>query len=85
MEDYKNMETNNKNITINLREEEALVFFEWLHNFNDGENSNLFQDQSEERVLWDIEAILEKNMSQILGENYLELLSNARKKIRDQE
>ena len=56
------MQTNNKNgnIAIIFNEEEALVLLEWLHNFNQEEHSTLFQDQAEKRILFDIEAELEK-------------------------
>jgi len=75
----------NKNITITFSEEEALVLLEWLHNFNEEEDPTLFQDQAEQRVLWDMEAVLEKVASVTFDSNYQEILSKAREKIRDEE
>lgn len=75
----------NKNIAISLSEDEALVFLEWLHNFNEEKHSTLFQDQAEQRVLWDMEADLEKVISVTFGNNYQEILSKARQRIRDEE
>lgn len=75
----------NKNIAITFSEEEALVLLEWLHNFNEEERPNLFQDQAEQRVLWDMEAELEKVVSVTFDSNYQEVLSKARQKIRDEE
>lgn len=75
----------NKNIAISLSEDEALVFLEWLHNFNEKEHPTLFQDQAEQRVLWDIEAALEKVISVTFAKNYQEILSKARQRIRDEE
>jgi len=75
----------NKNIAIIISEEEALVLLEWLHNFNEEEHPTLFQDQAEQRVLWDMEAELEKVVSVTFDINYQEILSKARQKIRDEE
>lgn len=81
------MKANNekKNIAITLSEYEALVFLEWLHNFNEEEHLTLFQDQAEQRVLWDMEAELEKVVSITFDGNYQEILSKARQRIRDEE
>ncbi|MBW3518754.1 hypothetical protein [Flavobacterium sp. NKUCC04_CG] len=81
------MKANNekKNIAITLSEYEALVFLEWLHNFNEEEHPTLFQDQAEQRVLWDMEAELEKVVSITFDGNYQEILSKARQRIRDEE
>ncbi len=84
--DY-NMRANNenKNITIIFSEEEALVLLDWLHNFNEEEHPTLFQDQAEQRILWDIEVVLEKVFSVTFDSNYQDILSKARRKIRDEE
>jgi len=75
----------NRNIVITFSEEEALVLLEWLHNFNKEDVPNLFQDQAEERILFDLEAELEKVVSIIFDSDYQEILSKARQKIRDEE
>lgn len=75
----------NKNIAITFSEEEALVLLEWLHNFNEEEHPTLFQDQAEERILFDLEAELERVVSATFDNNYQEILSKARQKIRDEE
>lgn len=72
-------------ILLQLSNEEGLVLLNWLFRFNENDNTIFFEDQAEERVLWDIEAVLEKNMLEIFGSNYTELLSKARAKIRDKE
>jgi hypothetical protein len=79
------MKANNekKNISIKLSEDEAVVLFEWLHNFNEEERHTLFQDQSEERILFDLEAELEKVVSGIFAGNYKDILLKARERIRD--
>jgi hypothetical protein len=84
--DY-NMRANNenKNITITFNEEEALVLLDWLSNFNEEERPTLFQDQAEQRILWDIEAVLEKVLSVAFDSNYQDVLSKARQQVRDKE
>lgn len=70
-------------VLIELTKEEIIVFFEWLSNFNEMENSNCFIDQAEERVLWDIEASIEKVLDETIQNNYEDILKKARKKLRD--
>jgi hypothetical protein len=70
-------------IVIELSKEEAIVLLEWLSWFNGKENSTSFQDQSEERVLWDLEVSLEKVVSKTFDANYAKILSKARDKVRD--
>lgn len=81
------MEANNKNrnIAITLSEDEALVLLEWLHNFNEEERPTLFQDQSEERILFDLETELEKVISGTFADDYKNILLKARERIRDKE
>lgn len=81
------MKANNENrdISITLSEDEAFVLFEWLHNFNEQERPTMFQDQSEERILFDLEAELEKVISETFADDYKNILSKARERIRDKE
>jgi hypothetical protein len=80
MEGYDAMADNR--IQLELSRDEALVFFEWLSRFNKVENST-FEDQAEQRVLWDIEAKLESILVEPLDANYDELLAKARAHVRD--
>lgn len=70
-------------VLIEFAREEAVVLFDWLSRFNKGEKPDSFQDQAEERVLWDMEASLEQVISEIFSSNYAEIVSKARKKVRD--
>lgn len=70
-------------VLLELTKEEAVVLLDWLSRFNQGERLDLFQDQAEERVLWDMEASLEQVISETFNDNYTELLSKAREKVRD--
>jgi len=75
----------NNKIILELGNDEALVLLHWLFQFNKNDDATFFEDQAEERVLWDIEAVLEQTMHEILSNNYTELLSKAREKIRDEK
>ena len=72
-------------VNLILSEEEALVLLEWLFRVQPGENENLIEHQAEQRVLWDLEALLEKQVSQTFSEDYQELLSKARLAILDSQ
>ena len=69
---------------IELTREEALVFFEWISRFNKREDAD-FEDQAEQRVLWDIEATLESTLDDLFSPDYAALLAAARAKVRDSE
>ncbi len=70
-------------IQINLSEDEALVLFELLSRFSDEEILKI-EDQSEDRVLWNILCELEKILDAPFSEKYAELLEKARKNIQDE-
>ena len=69
-------------ITIELSNTEALVLFEFLHRFDD-EDNYVFADQAEERVLWNVECLLEKQLVEIFSPDYERLLAEAREQVRD--
>ena len=50
-------------VNITLTGHEALVLFDFLARFNQQERFP-FQDQSEQRVLWDLEADLEEQLAE---------------------
>ena len=66
---------------LRLTGDEALVLFEWLTNFNASEGG--FADQAEQRVLWDLEASLERHLVSPLRDDYSALLAAARERVRD--
>lgn len=75
----------NKEVSLKLSNDEALVLLEWLSSLNEKEDFSLFQDQAEQRVLFDLEAQLEKIISGTFEENYADILSKARQRVRDKE
>lgn len=81
MESYKTKD----NIQLNLSNDEALVLLHWLFRFNEIEHPDLFEDQAEQRVLYDLEAVLEDVVDDIVDTDYNDYLVKARKKIRDED
>ena len=75
----------NENLHIQLTKSEALVLFDLLTRLNQKHLSDIFEDQAEQRVLWDLEATLEKQLAAPLQTNYLDILNKAREDIRDKE
>lgn len=69
-------------VRVGFSDDEALVLFEWLSRQNEPANLG-FQDQAEERVLWDLLAQLEKALVAPLLPDYRERLANARAAVRD--
>ena len=71
-------------VTIELTKDEALVLFDFLGRFNQADNKNIFEDQAEQRTLWNIEALLEKTLVEPFMPNYADLVKQSRDKIRDE-
>ncbi len=73
-----------ENINIILTKDEALVLFEFLARFNSSvANDHLFEDQSEQKMLWLIEGQLEKVLVEPFTPNYRDIVKEARNRIRD--
>ena len=73
-----------ENVRIELSGDQAIVLFEWLSRFNKQKRQN-FEDQAEQRVLWDIEGQLERHLVAPFKHEYAALLEKARARVRDQE
>ncbi|WP_421764860.1 hypothetical protein [Ekhidna sp.] len=70
-------------MNIELSNEEALVLFELLSRISNADTKLDFVDQAEQRVLWNLEAELEKQLTVPLLTNYKEQLEAARNELRD--
>lgn len=73
-----------RKVLLELSKDEALVLFEWLHRFNEAEDKR-FEDQAEQRVLWNLEAMLESALVEPFDAKYDELLTAARARVRDDD
>ena len=69
-------------IAVELTRNEALVLFEFLRRCDD-ENEYSFVDQAEQRVLWDVECVLQKQLVEIFSPEFGILLNAAREQVRD--
>jgi hypothetical protein len=69
-------------IALSLTADEALVLFEWITQFNKREDVS-FVDQAEQRVLWDLESMLEAALAEPFRDDYDTLLAAARARVRD--
>ena len=76
------MNENSDQVRISVTGNEALVLFELLSRFAQTEELRI-EDQAEERVLWDLLCLLEKQLAQPLSEDYGVLLERARSDVRD--
>lgn len=69
-------------VVLRLTRDEALVLFDWIVRFNTREGES-FSDPAEQRVLWDIEALLESTLVEPFDPQYVRLLAQARERVRD--
>jgi hypothetical protein len=70
-------------VTLELSGDEALVLFEWLSNRVTEDSFEDFDDQAEQRALWDLQAELERHMVAPFRDDYDLVLSEARRRVRD--
>lgn len=70
-------------MNIELSNDEAIVLFEFLSRTSNSETNLDFVDQAEQRVLWNLEAELERQLSEPLSADFQELLEAARNKLRN--
>ena len=71
---------NGDRIDLPLTKAEALVLFEWLSNL-DASTSAPPEGSPEQKVLWQVEALLERVLPEPLDPKYLELLEQARRTV----
>jgi hypothetical protein len=69
-------------IDLRLTKEEAIVLFEMLSRFSENDSLEI-EDQSEQRVLWNLCASLEAVLVEPFDKNYASILENARAMLRD--
>lgn len=75
----------NNEICLQLNNYEALILFDWLSRFNKAESSLPIQNQAEQRILFDLEAVLEKNLDDVFSSDYKIRLLQARNQIENVE
>ena len=68
-------------MNLELTKEEALVLEAWL--FRMSKKAELFDDIAEQYVFWSIQCQLEKTLGEPHSDNYLEMLAQARKAVKE--
>ena len=63
---------------IKLNKYEVLVFFDWLVKFVE---NNEINDEAEQKILYDLECLLESTLEEPFMENYKNLIHIAKKSI----
>jgi len=72
-------------VTITFSRDEAIVLFEFLSRYSEAPHELRIADQSEQRVLWDIQATLESELHEpINNPSYEERVARARAAVRDE-
>jgi hypothetical protein len=71
-------------ISIELSSDEALVLFDFLSRYSESNRLEV-TDQAEQRVLWDVCALLERVLVEPFSDKYDDLLQGARGRVRDDE
>ena len=78
------MRGNMEDVSIGLTKDEALVLFEFLSRFSSQDVLEI-QDQAEERALWNLACSLEKVLAEPFSGRWMEIISAARERLRDDE
>ena len=67
-------------IRIELRKEEIIVLFEYLARVSENDLLEAtFESQAEQMVLWNLQASIEKQLTEPFGKDYNNVVENARK------
>ena len=70
-------------VFVELTLDEALVLYEFLHRYTESDQLDI-ADQAEQRALWNLLAVLEKILVEPFDARYVELVTAARERLRDQ-
>jgi hypothetical protein len=73
-----------ESVSIKLTKDEALVLFEFLSRFSETDKLSI-EHQAEERALWNLTCIFEKELSEPFDKKYGDILSQARERLRDND
>ncbi len=73
---------NQRSVQFTITADEAIVFFELLQRFS-VTNELVIEDQAEERLLWNLCCLSEKQFPMPFDKPYAQLLREARERLRD--
>lgn len=69
-------------VTLTLTADETLVLFAFLQRFEQEETLRI-KDQAEERALWNLNCLLERELVEPFLTDYAERVATARERLRD--
>ncbi|TDC44969.1 hypothetical protein E1258_31000 [Micromonospora sp. KC207] len=74
-----------REVVVRLSHDEALVLFQWLNRTDErtSDFADLVEDQAEQRVLWNLTCLLERELPEPVSSGYRELNDQARTRLRD--
>lgn len=70
-------------VSVGLKRDLALVLFDWLARTSAAGRPADFDDQAEQRALWDLQSVLESALPETLAGDYHERIAAARDRVRD--
>lgn len=74
---------NENTVTITFTKDEALVLFDFISRFNAESREYPFEDQAEQRAMWNFECLFERALVEPFLEDYLKIIADARDRLRD--
>jgi hypothetical protein len=78
------MSDENTGVTLEFSAAEALVLFDWLARTSAAHQPAAFADPAEQRVLWNLECMLERVVVETFDPDYSSLVDAARAALRGQ-
>jgi len=72
-----------ESIAVVLRRDQALVLSDWLPRSSELGQPAPFEDQSEQRALWDLDALLESALDSAVAHDYAQQMKATRLRERD--
>jgi hypothetical protein len=73
--------TESGDVTITLTSDEALVLFDLLHQWEDADRVSVPRHKAEQVVLWNLSALLERELIEPFDTKYRDLISAARDRL----
>jgi hypothetical protein len=73
--------TKSGDVTITLTSDEALVLFDLLHHWEDADRVSVPRHKAEQVALWNLSALLERELIEPFDAKYRDLISAARDRL----
>lgn len=70
-----------REVTLRLTSDEALVLFDWLHRCEDADRVLEPEHRGEQAALWNLSALLERELTEPFQRDYRELVDQARARL----